>query len=181
MSALDERQQSSTAYPVQFQMLSTTDGSVMTTLAAGDITVTLSKEGAGTTYSATAIGGAAGAGVTARDATIGLFEFAGNATDRNTIGTLLIKATATGARGDTAIAIVEHNPHDLAASILNPPIGSGTDYDVTGSLGNRIGGGNLSELAQATELAKVPREGTTFVHTNDSTAATATVTITAAP
>jgi hypothetical protein len=91
-----EREVSSTLYPIMFFMADIDDH--LTGLAGLTPTVTLSKNGA-------AFGAALGAIVEVGN---GWYSLAGNATDRNRLGTLLIHAEATGADPfDVDYSIVE--------------------------------------------------------------------------
>lgn len=78
------RQLSSTAYPIEFLMVLSIDH--ITAATGKTVTVTISKNGA-------AFGASAGA---ITEIANGLYAYAGNATDRNTLGPLAIHATATG-------------------------------------------------------------------------------------
>jgi hypothetical protein len=112
---VNARQQSSTAYPMTFFMADSLDGvSGKTGLTP---TVTLSKNGG-------AFGAAAGA---VSEIGSGWYALAGNATDRNTIGPLLLHATASGAQTfDGRFAIVGSDPFDanLALTRLDAAITS---------------------------------------------------------
>ena len=78
-------QQSTTAYPLVFKMLDSTDH--LTGKTGLTVTATLSKNGA-------AFGAAAG---TVTEIANGYYKVAGNATDNNTLGKLVLHTTATGA------------------------------------------------------------------------------------
>lgn len=82
--------QSSAAKPIMIFMTSSTDH--LTGLVSATLTVTISKNGAAFAAPAGAVTEVGGAGNGA-----GWYQIAGNATDTNTLGTLLIHATATGA------------------------------------------------------------------------------------
>jgi hypothetical protein len=84
-SAQEWRKQSSTSNPVLFYMVSSTDH--LTPLTGATVTVTCSKNGG-------AFGACSGA---VSEVGNGWYALAGNATDRNTFGTLALRATATGA------------------------------------------------------------------------------------
>ena len=93
------RKQSTTTYPINFLMVDSTDH--ITAKTGLTVTVTLSKNGA-------AFGAAAGA---VTEISNGWYSLAGNATDRNTLGELLVHASATGADPtDMQYAIVEYDP-----------------------------------------------------------------------
>lgn len=93
------RQKDSTSYPINFLMVDSTDH--ITGKTGLTPTVTLSKNGA-------AFGAAAGA---VTEIANGWYSLAGNATDRNTLGELLVHATASGAdQFDIQYAIVAYDP-----------------------------------------------------------------------
>jgi len=93
------RQQSSTSYPITFLMVDSADH--ITGKTGLTPTVTISKNGAG-------FGSPAGA---VTEIGSGWYALAGNATDRGTLGDLLIHATATGADPvDDRYCIVPWNP-----------------------------------------------------------------------
>lgn len=101
------REQSSTTYPINFLMVDNVDHVTGETGLAP--TVTLSKNGA-------TFAGAAGA---VSEIGNGWYSLAGNATDRATLGELLIHATATGADPfDIQYAVVSYDPFVDIASIL---------------------------------------------------------------
>lgn len=98
------RQISTTTHPIAFQMLDSG-----TKLGKTGLTpvVTLSKDG-GT------FGAAAGV---VTELTSGWYQLAGNATDRNTLGSLIVHATAAGADpGDTLWEIVTYDPYDTPSA-----------------------------------------------------------------
>lgn len=98
---MKQRQQNSTSYPITFLMIDSSDH--ITGKVGLTPTVTLSKNGA-------AFGAAAGA---VSEIGGGWYALAGNATDLNTLGDLLIHATATGADPvDDRYCIVPWNPFD---------------------------------------------------------------------
>jgi len=93
------RQKSSTSYPINFLMVDATDH--VTGKTGLTPTVTLSKNGA-------AFAAAAGA---VTEISSGWYSLAGNATDRNTLGELLVHAVASGADPfDIQYAIVDYDP-----------------------------------------------------------------------
>lgn len=89
----------------------------------------------------------------------GFYKVAGNTTDTNTLGGLVLSATASGADQATqGFQIVAFDP--LSATNLGLSFIS-------------------AAVALASELAKVPRQGAgPFIHTNTDTSETATVAIT---
>jgi hypothetical protein len=96
------RAQSSTTYPIAFLMVSNVDHVTPVTGAAP--TVTVSKNGG-------AFGAAAGA---VTEIGNGWYALTGNAGDRNTLGELLIHATATGADPvDMKLDVVTTDPYDV--------------------------------------------------------------------
>lgn len=90
--------QSTAVRNLVFRMLSTTDGfNVVTGLT---VTVTLSKNGG-------AFAAAAGA---VSEIANGYYMVAANATDSNTLGTLALYATGTGAKGNAVFEVVAFDP-----------------------------------------------------------------------
>jgi len=95
----NQRQVSTTSYDMCFLMVSSIDH--LTGLTGLAPTVTLSKSGA-------AFGAAAGA---VSEISSGWYKLAGNATDRNTLGELLLHATAAGADPvDERFEIITQDP-----------------------------------------------------------------------
>ena len=109
------RKQSSTDYPIVFFMIDSTDHvSAKTGLTPS---VTISKNGG-------AFGAASG---TVAEIANGWYSLAGHATDRNTLGTLVINAAAAGADdADLLCQIVTYDPFADIASILTD---TGTTLD----------------------------------------------------
>lgn len=102
------RKQSSTTYPINFLMVDSTDH--VTGKTGLTPTVTLSKNGA-------AFGAALGA---VSEIGSGWYSLAGNATDRNTLGELLVHAAAAGADPlDVQYSIVGYDPF-LGVTTLGP-------------------------------------------------------------
>lgn len=98
------RKQSSTSYPITFLMVDSADHIAGKTGLTP--TVTISKNGA-------AFGAPAGAVTEVGE---GWYELAGNATDRSTLGDLLVHAEATGADPvDDRYTIVPWDPFDATA------------------------------------------------------------------
>jgi hypothetical protein len=110
---MNERKQNSTGYPVQFFLTSSTDHiSGATGLTP---TVTLSKNG----------GAFAAASGAVTEVGNGWYSLAGNATDRNTLGELLLHATATGADPtERLLAIVPWDPFDPNLALQALPAAS---------------------------------------------------------
>ena len=98
---MKDRQQSTTSYPMCFLMVSSTDH--VTPVTGLSPTVTISKNGA-------AFGSPSGV---VSEIGSGWYALAGNATDRNTLGDLLIHATGAGADPvDDRYSIVAYDPYD---------------------------------------------------------------------
>ena len=96
---MEQREQNGTDYPIVFLMVDSTDH--ITGKTGLTPTVTLSKNGG-------AFGAAAGA---VTELANGWYSLAGNATDRNTLGSLAIHASATGADpSDILVFIVGYDP-----------------------------------------------------------------------
>lgn len=93
----------SNTYPIVFFMASSTDHvSAVTGITP---TVTLSKNGA-------AFGACAGA---VSEIANGFYKLAGNATDSDTLGPLILHAKGTGADNtDVLLSVVNHNPYEVA-------------------------------------------------------------------
>jgi hypothetical protein len=113
------RKQSTTTYPVQFLMVDSTDH--VTAETGLSPTVTISKNGA-------AYGAASGA---VTEVGNGVYAYAGNALDRDTLGELMIHAEATGAdKVDMKVLITSYDPFVDIASILAD---TGTDGVIVAS------------------------------------------------
>jgi hypothetical protein len=97
------RQQSTTSYPVLIYMVLSSDH--VTPATGKTLTVTLSKNG----------GAFASASGAVSELANGWYSFAGNATDRNTLGSLAIRATATAC--DDANLTIEIVPYDPFARL----------------------------------------------------------------
>ena len=98
---MKELQQSSTSYPIQFLLVASSDH--VTPVTGITPTVTIRKNGG-------SFGSPAGA---VTEIANGWYELAGNATDRNTLGSLLLHATGTGADPcDDRYYIVPWDPFD---------------------------------------------------------------------
>lgn len=105
-----QRKQSTTTYPINFLLVSSADHiTAVTGLGAAPV-VTLSKNGA-------AFGAAIGA---VSEIGSGWYSLAGNATDRNTLGELLMHATGAGA--DAWDGQYEIVPQDPFVGVLIAPI-----------------------------------------------------------
>lgn len=152
------RKQSSTAYPILFLMVDSTDH--VTGKTGLTPTVTISKNGA-------AFGSPSGA---VTELSSGWYALAGNATDRNTIGEFLIHATGTGADPlDDRYLIVSFDPFDIPVAILDLADAVDTGLTVRHAL----------ELAAASVLQKLSGAGTSTetVRNFSDTANLATVTV----
>lgn len=100
------RKQSSTSYPIPFFMVDSSDH--VTAKTGLTVTVTLSKNGG-------AFAAVAGA---VSEIGNGWYALAGNATDRNTLGELLVHASASGADPfDGQYSIVDFDPF-----VFKPPV-----------------------------------------------------------
>lgn len=98
---MKERQQSTTTHPMPFLLVSSTDH--ITPVTGATVTVTISKDGG-------SFGAAVGA---AAEIGSGWYKLAGDTTDRATLGTFLLHATAAGADpADDRYDIVPWNPYD---------------------------------------------------------------------
>lgn len=118
------RQQNTTNYPINFLMVDATDH--LTGLTGLTPTVTLSKNAA-------AFGVAVGA---VSEIGNGWYSLAGNATDRNTLGELLIHATATGADPiDEKYAISLHDPFSDTVANVTLVATTTTNTDMRGTDG----------------------------------------------
>ena len=126
------RKQSSTSYPILFLMVDSTDH--VTGKTGLTPTVTISKNGGAFASPAGAV----------TELSSGWYAIAGNATDRNTVGELLIHATATGADPlDDRYLIVPFDPFDANAlgmayltgdayARLGAPVGASISADIAG-------------------------------------------------
>jgi hypothetical protein len=141
---MNERLQSSTSYPINFFMADSTDHvSPKTGLT---VTVTLSKNGA-------AFAACSG---TVTEISNGWYSLAGNATDRNTVGELLVHAEGTGADNfDGKFVIIPWNPFDANLGIdryraeINYINDTNDEYSVTWfKNGSRITSGITSPTIQ---------------------------------
>lgn len=138
-------QQSTTAFPLVFLLISSTDH--ITGLTGATVTVTLSKSGG-------AFASPSG-GVT--EIANGWYKVAGNATDTGTLGPLALHATASGADPTDALyPVVSYNPQSSTAFITSiASVGTLTTYTgntpQTGDSFARIGstGSGLTSVAQA--------------------------------
>lgn len=155
------RKQSTTSYPIPFLMVDSADH--VTGKTGLSPTVTISKNGAG-------FGAAAGA---VAEVANGWYTLAGNATDRDTLGTLLIHASASGADAtDAACEIVAYDPFDTTtesvAALLDATNTSSNDATKVGGQIRRthaLAGGTKSSMDTA---AANP----TTLHRNEADAAT---------
>jgi len=96
---MELRQVSTTTHPIAFLMV---DSSTKVGKTGLSPTVTLSKNGE-------AFGAAVG---TVTELAVGWYQLAGNATDRDTLGSLIVHATASGAdASDTLAGIVNYDPY----------------------------------------------------------------------
>ncbi len=142
-----DRQQNSTSYPMPFFMVYSTDH--QTGKPGLSPAVTISKNGAG-------FGAPSGA---VSEIGNGWYSLAGNATDRATLGSLIIHASATGAdTTDTQFRIVPWDPYDAVRMGLTalPNVASGgrgaiiTQGDGTAQL--NVSGGKAPATMAAADL-----------------------------
>lgn len=145
-------QQSTTAFPLVFLLISSTDH--ITGLTGATVTVTLSKSGAAFASPSGAV----------TEIGNGWYKVAGNATDTATLGPLALHATASGADPtDALFPVVSYNPQSATAFITSiASVGTLTTYTgntpQTGDSFARIGstGSGLTSLApSATALSTV--------------------------
>jgi hypothetical protein len=128
---MKERKQSSTSYPMTFLLVSSTDH--VTPVTGITPTVTISKDGASF----------ASPSGTVSEIGNGWYKLAGNATDRNTLGTLLLHATGTGADpADDRYVIVPWDPFDGAAMGL-------TNLDTNVASRSTFAGGAVASVTAA--------------------------------
>lgn len=152
---MKERKQGSTTYPIAFLLVSSTDHIAPVTGATP--AVLISKNG-----------GAFGAPVgSVTEVGNGWYALAGDTADRDTLGTLLLHATATGADpADDRYVIVPWDPFDANLSLTNldAPVSTrsiyaGADTPGTGTLLDRLTAGragnldNLDAVMSAVEAA----------------------------
>lgn len=138
----DERQQSSTSHPNLFYMVLSTDH--VTPATGKTVTVTISKDGG-------AFGAASGA---VSEIGNGWYALAGNATDRNTLGALALRATATGCDESPALCmIVPYDPfnginYGLTA-LPGAAAGATGGLDCTVTLGGTASAGSATTITLA--------------------------------
>lgn len=119
------RKISTTSYPILFYMVQTDH---ITPKTGANPSVQLSKNGA-------AFASAAG---TTSEISDGWYSLSGNAIDRNTLGTLLLKATASGA--DTAfvqLSITSYDPYDVVGAVWDEEL-TGATHNIPTSSGRRL-------------------------------------------
>ena len=154
-----DRQQNSTSYPMPFFMVYSTDH--QTGKPGLSPAVTISKNGAG-------FGAPSGA---VSEIGNGWYSLAGNATDRATLGSLIIHASATGAdTTDTQFRIVPWDPYDAVRMGLTalPNVASGsngaiiTQGDGTAQL-NVSGGKAPATMAAADVSGNLPTNVTQWL------------------
>lgn len=131
-----DRQLSSASYPIPFLLVSSTDH--VTAVTGITPTVTIRKVG----------GSFAAPAGSVTEIASGWYELAGNATDRNTLGALLIHATGAGADPvDLEYTIVAYDPFDAADLGL-------TNLDAAISTRGTADPGDAMTLTAAYDLAK---------------------------
>lgn len=122
-----EVQQSTTAYPLVFLLISSTDH--ISGLTGATVTVTISKAGA-------AFGSPAGS---VTEIGSGWYKVAGSATDTNTLGPLALHATATGSDPtDVIYPVVAVNPQSATGFVTSVPTVVGAVGSVTGNIGGSV-------------------------------------------
>lgn len=123
---IQARKISTTTYPIVFFMADSADH--VTGKTGLTPTVTISKNGG-------AFGAASGA---VAEIANGFYSLAGNATDRNTLGTLAIHASASGADpADIVVQIVNYDPFAIIDAVWDEPL-TGATHNVATSSGRRI-------------------------------------------
>lgn len=127
-----QRQQNSTNHPINFLMIDSTDHISGKTglVTGGTLVVKLGKDG----------GSLVTAAGTVTEISNGWYVLAGNATDRNTVGELVINGTATGADPcDDKYEVVPWNPYDPICLGLTafPSVAQGNNGSL--ALGNSSG------------------------------------------
>jgi hypothetical protein len=143
---IQARQINTANYPILFFMVDSADH--LTGKVGLTPTVTLSKNGG-------AFAGAVGA---VSEISNGWYSLEGNATDRNTLGTLAIHATAVGADAvDISFPIVDYDPFAFVDELTPEGFGAVTwDYTLNDNLGNPIPGAEIwatSDIAGAHKIA----------------------------
>jgi len=134
---MKERQQNSTSHPIEFLLVSSTDSK--TGLTGLSPTVNLSKDGG-------SFGLASGS---VSEIGFGWYSLAGNSTDRNTLGDLLVHCSGAGADiTDDKYTIVPWNPFDGGKLGLSGLPNTDVNGFVTLSSGNiaAIWGQTVDEL-----------------------------------
>lgn len=150
------RQLSSTSYPIPILMLDSSDH--ITGKTGLTLTVTISKNGG-------AFGAAAGA---VSEVGNGLYMLAGNATDRNTLGTSVIRATATGAEMvPVCVDIVTHDEFAMPAAVRTEMDNNSTQLQaIVDGLGRlAVGSGGISTTASAFTKSGAEPETNTYTAT----------------
>lgn len=151
-----DMQQSSTGQPLEFFLVSSTDGVTPVTGLGSAPVVTLSKNGASFAAASGAVS----------EIGNGWYQVAGNATDTNTVGKLTLHATGSGAINFDAIVglVVPWNPLDGVrqgmTALPNVASGSAGAIPTTGTGANQIsvsGGVVSANTTQIGGLATRPR------------------------
>ena len=123
---IQARKISTTTYPIVFFMADSADH--VTGKTGLTPTVTISKNGG-------SFGAASGA---VAEIANGFYSLAGNATDRNTLGTLAIHASATGADpADIVVQIVKYDPFAIVDGVWDEVL-TGATHNVATSAGRRL-------------------------------------------
>jgi hypothetical protein len=164
-----ERQQNSTAHPIPFLMVASSDHVAGVTGLVP--TVTVSKDGGAFAVPAGAV----------TEIANGFYSLAGNAADRNTLGAFLIHATGAGADPcDAQYTIVGYDPFDGQRLGLTGLPATGTlavrpavtlaAADVTGSLPSAPAAGSIGSatFAAGATLPRVALADTLTTYTGDT-------------
>lgn len=166
---MKEIKQNSTAHPILFLLVEATDH--ITPREGAAPTVTISKDGG-------AFAAAAGA---VTEVGNGWYALAGNATDRNTLGTLLIHITeASSDPADDRYVVVPWDPYDanLGLTNLDAAVSSRSSYDGSDTSGvttllARLTSGRATDLDRLANLDATISSRSTY--TGDDTAGTSTL------
>jgi hypothetical protein len=140
------RQQSSTSYPFAFLLVSSTDHVTAVTGLGTAPAVYVSKNGAG-------FGAASGA---VSELAYGWYAWAGDATDRATIGELSVHITGTGADPvDAKLFVVGFDPFANKADLVDAPSATAV-ASIKTNLGTIPASGNWSTAGAKMDLVDAP-------------------------
>lgn len=119
-------QKSTNTYAIPFVMLDSADG--ITPKTGLTVTVTISKNG----------GAFAAAGGAVAELSNGWYKYTPTTTDTNTLGTMAIHATATGANAtNITVEIVNYDPRNIQNAIWDEAL-TGATHNVATSAGRRL-------------------------------------------